>query len=719
MLNNANDGNIEFTTSKMRIITKAGDEAKKFTSGTKFRLFAVQNGTDWSAAGTKLYDVEGTGDDTGYVDYSIIENGKEKKASYDVGKNLDFYGVTYGTSDNVPVVGNVGNHPKVTISLSNNTFPDLMYSSNLKNKNSSSGLLNMEFRHALSKLKFEVLKQDETADDDKKLTDVVLKKVVLKGSASNAEFNVKTGKWTTLSTADRLVYDNPAGLKVDIASQSLKKDDNDIELIVVPNSSELYLEITVDVDGNSSTENDKVITYKLMASETDYLRLDQNHEYTLSIVILKNDVRIVTVTPKTYDWIDVDLGNVAYFGQPVYFGGLMWMDRNLGAKSADCENDWYNSLGYYYQYGRNIPYIYDREAHLKGGKTSFIQCEGAKDNAPNDSDNPPTNPDAVWNMNILYTLTDKGEKITTAKYANRTDGSCLYDNVAKNPGEAGEYSYILGIVDPTKKIGNRTRSWAITGFTESECDDSKNENQTYWLSVENQPCPKGWRLPTKNDLYSFMPEDEKLLWEQTYYPGEDMRTSLVVGNETLKPKYKYSESAANIGKWDYKWSYFAGKFTIDPNADPESEFSSPVKDATYARVYGIKFIGENKAYRVMFEQKPYTKEKAKKYVRIYRYNTNASDEFKVSADGTKWNLHQFDWSSPAEYMDIPLSGFIFDGGFTELGKGAILRASDPSTSRGNNWTLYLRSGSNGVCVTDNTRRNLGENIRCVRDVNAK
>ena len=70
-------------------------------------------------------------------------------------------------------------------------------------------------------------------------------------------------------------------------------------------------------------------------------------------------------------------------------------------------------------------------------------------------------------------------------------------------------------------------------------------------------------------------------------------------------------------------------------------------------------------------------------------------------------------------MDIPLSGYMYDGGITEVGTAAILRASDPSTTRGNNYTLYLRSGSNGVTVTQNTRRLLGENIRCVRDVEAK
>ena len=51
--------------------------------------------------------------------------------------------------------------------------------------------------------------------------------------------------------------------------------------------------------------------------------------------------------------------------------------------------------------------------------------------------------------------------------------------------------------------------------------------------------------------------------------------------------------------------------------------------------------------------------------------------------------------------------------------GAILRTSEAPKKDGLNWVMYLRSGSNGVCVTYSSRRNLGENIRCVRDINAK
>ena len=117
----------------------------------------------------------------------------------------------------------------------------------------------------------------------------------------------------------------------------------------------------------------------------------------------------------------------------------------------------------------------------------------------------------------------------------------------------------------------------------------------------------------------------------------------------------------------------------------------------------------------MFERIPSILE-GRDYVRISRFNSGASDVFKLNSDGTQWNLHQFDWSTPAEYMDIPLCGYVYKGMSLD---GAILRTSEAPMTKGINWVMYLRSGSNGVCVTKSSRRNLAENIRCVRDINAK
>ena len=708
---------IEFTSSKMRIITKAGDEALQFSDGTRFRMFAVQNvngRSDWSESCTKFYGLEGVGDAEGNINYSIDASGR--KASYDVGRNLDFYGVTYGMSENVEVTGVPGKSP--VISLSDGCFPDLMYSDNLKNKNSSSGVLNMEFRHALTRLRFEVLKQDESEDVKKELEKVVLKKVVLCGVASSADFNLNTAEWSYSSTGSVTVYENGDGLKVNTEAAMLQNDGQDIELIVVPNSSELYLYVTVDIDGDSSTNDDRLVKYKLMASDESFLKLEQNHVYTLSIVILKNDFRVVAVTPNVYVWVDVDLESTTYFGQPVYFGGLMWMDRNVGAMSADCENDWYNTLGYYYQFGRNIPYIFDvKSFHASNGLLGFELTSGRA-----------TDPDAVYTMRNIYTYDADGNKVSTVKHANHSSGACLYGNVAINPGDQGDYSFIRGFIYKNSKGVNvlNNKSWAKQNLDFVDSDDSKVvgdfDNHTYWQTIENQPCPKGWRLPAKSDMFSFMPESTKLFWLDVYTKGDVLNKVYDTNgdgklNTDDKNQANFVKGSKNAAGEVYEWKYFAGMFKVDPDVDGSEPYSYPVKD-DFGRVYGIKYEGEDKAYRVMVEQRASKSGSKRYYVRISRFQTESADRFEMNKEGTCWNLHQFDWDVPVEYMDIPLAGFLYESGMSDFGGGTILRAVE-GDGNGTNWTLYLRSGHNGIAVGGNSRRNLGENIRCVRDINAK
>ena len=713
-LSDAGGSLIEFSALKMRIITKAGDSAEPFDDGTNFRLFAVQNVdgvSDWTASGMKFHNVEGIGSDAGKVDYSI----DGKKASYDVGRNLDFYGLTYGTSSEVPITGDAGSAPAVSLSLAGDSFPDLMYSDNLKNKNSSSGLLQMEFRHTLSKLNIEVLKQDENADpeEDRKLVNAKLKKIVLKGTGVSGTFNVDSGLWES-------VAQDPDGLVLFEGSRAISIEAETVvsDLLVIPVtggpvSLRIYLEGVVG--------GKEYVDYTLTIAEGVNLNLDQNHEYTLSVAVLKNDVRIVTVTPKVYEWIDVELDTGdAYFGQPVYFGGLMWMDRNLGAKSADCENDWYNSIGYYYQHGRNIPYILDVDvwkAHFKSitGNNSLRfdeQAEPVKFQFP---------------YGLVYALDDEGRKVSDVldlQYEFK-----VYEDIAVNPGDVGkDYRFILGL-SPSLAIASH--SWAVQKtdvvsnryyYVNNDANTTKyyykedSRNDTYWSSdVENQPCPKGWRLPTREDLYGFMPEyTGSMTWQSSYTKG----TSLKAATSTSTNFY-YSATSGNPFDNSYTWKYLAGKFDVDKTVSPEVAYSDPVP-AVLGRVYGIKYEGTDKAYRVMFEQIKANVEDddaERLYVRVSRFN--ASDEDVFAVNGSQWNLHKFDWSTPVEYMDFPLCGFFDSYGFIDdFGDGCIMRISD-SDGEGRNWTIYLRNAYRGVSVGATSCRTLGDQVRCVRDVNAK
>ena len=376
----------------------------------------------------------------------------------------------------------------------------------------------------------------------------------------------------------------------------------------------------------------------------------------------------------------------------------MWMDRNLGAKSADCENDWYNTIGYYYQHGRNIPYMFDVDVW----KTRFNTS--SKVSFSNNK----------FTHGLIYSLNENHERISEyipASGSGAPESNLpYYDQVAKNPGDVGvDYRFICGF-----------NSWSSWARGTNNLQDPRND--VYWDDVANQPCPKGWRLPTRKDLYKYLPEEfySQAVWQHTYTQGN-----------MLKYDY-YSGNRNSLGE-EYKWKYFTAKFKAA--SSQTGEWSYPVPDE-YSRVYLIKYEGTSKAYRIMIEQrKANTVDDGgvvKKYVRISRFEAMSNDEFLISPDGKQWNLHKFDWDTPAEYMDFPLCGYIDPGDGSNsiikhhpylgaFGNGCILRSQeiDVTGSLGRNWTMYFMDTYRGVTVGGGSRRSLGDQVRCVRDVSAK
>lgn len=450
---------------KSHIITRAGDEVTQFEVGTKYRLYAVNQ-----EGGIELKGQEGTEQSNHTINYgSVISYGSSP---------ISFYGATYGSTSVVPEFSSVGG-TTITETVRGDALSDLMFSNNLIDQTVSNGYrLEMDFKHAMSKLKFRIVKQDETedAEAEKKLENATLTKIQVKGTHGTGSLDIVNGKWTyveeEVDLSVRTYYDNTTGMKVETASQEVPG-----EMLVFPNEANEQVTISVTLTGIGDSEGEKTVDYRLMeideeGEEDGNFQFEMNHEYTLLITVLKDEVRTIAIAPQVYDWIDEDRED-NYLGQPVTFANLMWMDRNLGAKSADCENDWENCRGYYYQYARNIPYILDKEKY---------------DAAPNKI---PVYP-------FLYTYNQYGEKVysvddvqTTVLTSQTIRGR---KNIAVNPGEDGEYRFISDI--------SNDGYWML--------DENGNEEpfiDEFWTSsAENHPCPKGWRLPTKEDFASFMPD---------------------------------------------------------------------------------------------------------------------------------------------------------------------------------------------------------------------
>ena len=627
---------------KSHIITRAGDEVTQFKVGTKYRLYAVNQ-----EGGIELKGQEGTEQSNHTINYgSVISYGSSP---------ISFYGATYGSTSVVPEFSSVGG-TTITETVRGDALSDLMFSNNLIDQTVSNGYrLEMDFKHAMSKLKFRIVKQDETedAEAEKKLENATLTKIQVKGTHGTGSLDIVNGKWTyveeEVDLSVRTYYDNTTGMKVETASQEVPG-----EMLVFPNEANEQVTISVTLTGIGDSEGEKTVDYRLMeideeGEEDGNFQFEMNHEYTLLITVLKDEVRTIAIAPQVYDWIDENRDD-NYLGQPVTFANLMWMDRNLGAKSADCENDWENCRGYYYQYARNIPYILDKEKY---------------DAAPNKI---PVYP-------FLYTYNQYGEKVysvddvqTTVLTSQTIRGR---KKIAVNPGEDGEYRFISDV--------NNGGYWML----DENGQEESFINEFWTSSVENHPCPKGWRLPTKEDFASFMPD---ITLNAPWSKGFNSRiyNGAVLG---IREQLVYGE----IG---------------DEKA-----------------MYLIKRQGHPDCYRIRILMKE-SKESGKWYFEFAYFSGDPTMTFVDLTTEEKFlesmTNGRFDWSTPTAIMEVPACGFIHPSTENRLngdGINALLRADEPNEQY--NWICYLRDDDYQFGLIPTSRKALGDQIRCVRDVTAK
>ena len=627
---------------KSHIITRAGDEVKQFEVGTKYRLYAVNK-----EGGIELKGQEGIEQSNHTINYgSVISYGSSP---------ISFYGATYGSTSVVPEFSSVGG-TTITETVRDDALPDLMFSNNLIDQTVSNGYrLEMDFKHAMSKLKFRIVKQDETedAEAEKKLENATLTKIQVKGTHGTGSLDIVNGKWTyveeEVDLSVRTYYDNTTGMKVETASQEVPG-----EMLVFPNEANEQVTISVTLTGIGDSEGEKTVDYRLMeideeGEEDGNFQFEMNHEYTLLITVLKDEVRTIAIAPQVYDWIDENRDD-NYLGQPVTFANLMWMDRNLGATSADCENDWEACRGYYYQYARNIPYILDKEKY---------------DAAPNKI---PVYP-------FLYTYNQYGEKVysvddvqTTVLTSQTIRGR---KKIAVNPGEDGEYRFISDV--------NNGGYWML----DENGQEESFINEFWTSSVENHPCPKGWRLPTKEDFASFMPD---ITLNAPWSKGFNSRiyNGAVLG---IREQLVYGE----IG---------------DEKA-----------------MYLIKRQGHPDCYRIRILMKE-SKESGKWYFEFAYFSGDPTMTFVDLTTEEKFlesmTNGRFDWSTPTAIMEVPACGFIHPSTENRLngdGINALLRADEPNEQY--NWICYLRDDDYQFGLIPTSRKALGDQIRCVRDVTAK
>lgn len=136
----------------------------------------------------------------------------------------------------------------------------------------------------------------------------------------------------------------------------------DISFYVYPTPSDnKERQITLDVNGKiNGVPYQQSFILQPTVSDSD-VPVKANSEYSINLTYTPESKNPIIFQIKQ-DWENG--GSIDHVVVPspsvekteIAFNGKIWMDRNLGATSADFKNDWNNSIGSFFQWGRNTAF---------------------------------------------------------------------------------------------------------------------------------------------------------------------------------------------------------------------------------------------------------------------------------------------------------------------------------------------------------------------------
>lgn len=659
--------------------TRAGEDS--FKPGTKFQLFAIAN-NDWS------YNMLAKTPNENYVvgteteEHTISYEGNNKFKD----QTLDFYGVTASGTNLLAL--NINGKAAPTFSVKYDTesqsgLPDILWAEKTGQTFNQSGTITLPFKHVLSKLKLKVQKH-------KGVTNELAITQIEFCDYEAGTLDVSTGKFTSGSGEVRknnyyTVFEGEQVLVEE--SKDLTHNGKKVEPTVFPTRGEnkttdmgdhsLGIRITMS-NGESYTywtnelalgDNNQPIKDNQGNMQYKPYQFKPNYEYDVQLTVTDKAL-VVTILPLMYDWIPKNESQKeTEIGNPVTFGGVTWMDRNLGAASADptaSEMDWEKSRGFYYQFGRSIPYFLPgsmQDPQHENSETVVKPNSTGNDKSRNAKPLPyvPFDPD-YRDYNQIKMTGDRNK--VPAK------------DLAKFPKDKNlKYNFVFMQADGGKTF----RDW----------DWDHTTSGSLWNTQANQPCPKGWRLPTKDEFL-------------TIYPSQ--------------PKYG-----------DITFKYHSGTLFRELDTTTREVYvgERPNEDAGHGTIYAIKNRLTGNAYRLRWKVVSAKGNSECRVLEISRYPATRTDDLSTSS----WSDHYFrdyDWDHPTEVLRLPISGYIHADGTAAIiysGIEAIYWTSEANTN--NNAAYSIRMKLAGTMEDKelkhwgDERRGYGCQIRCVRDNSVK
>lgn len=774
---------ITLSAYKEKMISRAVSESN-FETNTRFRIWVNNRNSDsplFEEAARGIDGIERLREDG--VHYIDVDPYNDRLVG-----EIDFYGFTAAVSEPVPLPKEGSNYTYDIQLNSDNDYTDYRRGI-LKfddRKDVSSNIIRIPFKHIMSQVKIYVMREEGVTSE------LELSSLEFIGKNDGTVVDNQDNSITTAATYN--VYDNTFLNP----TKGIRKIDKNCDIPIVGTSSEAYKKAAEvgtflffpeeqiadkyymrvsfnDPDNFYKNGSDASIVIPILDNRVQAeqaLHFEQNTSYSLYITFLSNTARIVTLVPEVYEWIDGETENKdedGYYqeqdlGQPVTFNGVMWSDRNLGASSAHptrSMDDWNKSVGYFYQYGRNIPYFPN---NLKEDGTVDLKTPLGTALAMDDSfkEGDKTNKSG----GLIYPVINYESWSTTAqdeRYSIKP-----LDNKNAN----GKYFI--------RKLGygqnEQNHYWGFV-YNNYNLDHINNEG---WDKGYNSPCPPGWRLPTTDDFKGIIPGSGysgNITFRK--YTGIGDNGSWAPGNSSQEPDFLSVFSKEKI--IDYKGfdggpvgvneqvyqGYFPCIFREEKN-DPEngtkSQYVLSMKDNDWNKVkqtsgdirndgnyvynwgviYGIKKQGTASAYRVKWEvrlqseSEPFSDEKNnlvysapfRGVLVISRFQATKSDAFTPDNNGSYEHIiDDFDWEHPVEQLLLPIGGIVDNwsqGHLANIGTEAWYAISDRTGITDNYhkkifWFKFCgtNTASQTAVISDKSLMVAAVQVRCVRDFNYK